>query len=333
MSQHARGPVGRVASVGAVLGFVLLGLGSWTTPARADAPAAQGWWTQGGEAAATVFGPDVPSDGLLVQGGGDSPSAYAALRFDLPPNAFVGDLILHIESATPESELRVCPLTESFTPAQGGDMEDAPDYDCEADEVAATVGEDADSVTVFASPLVREDELAVALLPTEQTDRMVFQEPGDDTLEVRQANTDADFGSDPSGGDASNDDAPQAGSSEDGSATSGEETPSRAMRPTEPLNLETVAAPPRASEHEAHADEARDDEPTGGPQPEVASTAAPSEIDAARPRTAAAATTTPDESDSSPWLGVLALLAVVMVVGLWLRAGTSAVRRVEDGEA
>src|SRR5256885_14407016 len=52
----------------------------------ADEPSRQGWWWQGNQGqAAAPAPPDVPDDGLYVQGGpsADQPTALAAISFDL----------------------------------------------------------------------------------------------------------------------------------------------------------------------------------------------------------------------------------------------------------
>src|SRR5947209_941060 len=52
----------------------------------ADEPTRQGWWWQGNQGGASAPAPpDVPADGLYVQGGtsNDQPFAYAAVLFNL----------------------------------------------------------------------------------------------------------------------------------------------------------------------------------------------------------------------------------------------------------
>ena len=77
-----------------------------TSVAHADTPTEQGWWTVTNAGAPTAgftvpASPDVPPDGLLVQGGSDAgaPSAFAALVYDVPPDSTVGQLTLAVTPA------------------------------------------------------------------------------------------------------------------------------------------------------------------------------------------------------------------------------------------
>jgi hypothetical protein len=187
---------------GVVLAAALVVLALAHAPsASAVKPARQGWW----RASINIFGidltalldpssVDVPADGLLVAGGtaADQPQAIAAVAYDVA-GAIAGPLRLapHPAAATvPGSGAMACPLDEpTFTPAQGGLIAEAPRYDC-LGAVLATVA--ADGTYLFdVSTLVRGDALAIAILPTSPTSRIVFSTPADDSLAVTPATAEA----------------------------------------------------------------------------------------------------------------------------------------------
>jgi hypothetical protein len=181
-----------VAAVG-VMGFAY--------PAHAEAPAQQGWWTQANPALASQSGlpvpappapADVPANGLLVEGGSSaaSPTAYAALAYQLPATATVGVLTLIVapqSATTPNSTLRICPLTNpALNAEQGGPMTDAPAYDC-THSTTAHASPSGNNFQFRVSTLASNGTLAVALLPTAPTDRVVFNQAGADSLTVAEA--------------------------------------------------------------------------------------------------------------------------------------------------
>ena len=111
-------------------------------PAQAQGPAAQGWWTEFHRSGlpALPAAPDVAADDLLLQGGdparllpntgvvdqGPAPSAVAALRFVVRPGATVGALLLSVASGAQAMDVRAYPASRPWTPAQGGDLAEAP---------------------------------------------------------------------------------------------------------------------------------------------------------------------------------------------------------------
>jgi hypothetical protein len=165
-------------AVGGVAFAVALG------PARSSAagPAIQsGWWM-----APVAVAPDAPARGLVVQGGPTDDVAYGAVRFTLASDVVPDSLVLTVadgSASTPNTTLALCPLTEPFTPAQGGAMADAPAYDCERSGEAAA-SDDGATYTFSVGGLVEDDALAVAILPTAPTDRVVLAAPGDESLVV-----------------------------------------------------------------------------------------------------------------------------------------------------
>ena len=65
----------------------------------ADEPSRQGWWWQGSQGGVSPPAPpDVPADGLYVQGGisADAPFAYAAVLFNLGQDQTAKKLTLHL---------------------------------------------------------------------------------------------------------------------------------------------------------------------------------------------------------------------------------------------
>lgn len=149
----------------------------------------QGWWTAlsaGGVVPGAVAGPDVPPDGLLVQGGtaDSSSTAFAAIAVPVARGQ-ARTLVVHAAAASftiSGSTIKACRLeSPSFRPAQGGDIGDAPAYDC-AGATTATAGADGITYSFDAQPLIADGIAAVALLPGSPTTRVVLARPGEDVL-------------------------------------------------------------------------------------------------------------------------------------------------------
>ena len=159
-------------------------------PAFAEAPAQQGWWTATNPGTVPGLGigfpvaapPDVPSNGLLIEGGASpsSPVAYAALIYQVPVGSAVGALTLDVASGsatTPSGTLELCPLVQpTLVPDQGGPMSDAPAYNCSG-SVTGNPASSGASYGFNVSPLVSDGVLAVAILPTSSAERVVFDQP------------------------------------------------------------------------------------------------------------------------------------------------------------
>jgi hypothetical protein len=187
----------RLALLTAAVVLLLIGFGWFVNGSAGADPAGQrGWWTvtnagpapEGLPVPTTPPPPDVPSGGSLVQGGPSSPIAYTALVYQLPQGAKVGDLTLKVASSsatTTGSTLEVCPLTNPTIHAeQGGPMADAPQYDC-AKKTTAQPASSGASYHFNVSSFVTDGALAVAILPTSPSDRVVFSQPGGDSLMVQ----------------------------------------------------------------------------------------------------------------------------------------------------
>jgi hypothetical protein len=201
----------RTLALLAFLAAVFGAVGGQTGRAGAASPSRQGWWKVGLPIADAGIGGvgdlrdpqgiDVPDGGLLVQGGAsvDQPAAYAALAFDLGTAQVSGPLRLAPAPSAvsvPGSRLIACPLDgASFTSSDGGALVDGPKYSC-ASAVNATV--EGSGVYVFdVAGLRRGEALALAIVPSAPTDRVVFARPGDDALRVTESTGDAGGGETP----------------------------------------------------------------------------------------------------------------------------------------
>jgi hypothetical protein len=167
--------VRRLLATGVLVGAIALATGPL---ARAATPGVQqGWWTPAGALGlpATVAAPDVPTDGLLVEGGVSGPRTYAAVA---GPAQEGGALVLDVAPSsvtTPDAPLQVCPLrSPTFTPAQGGPSGEAPEYDCAR---SATVVPANGRYRIDLTTLLVDGALAVALLPANATDRVALTAP------------------------------------------------------------------------------------------------------------------------------------------------------------
>ena len=173
----------------AVVVLVAAAVGGFASPASADAPTAQGWWNAANMGLAQPPDPpDVPSDGLLLQGGLSGPSAYAALSFTLPVDTTAASLTLDVAStATQATAVQACVAKPGWKPAQGGPMADAPAYDC-ARSVPAVLSADSKHL-VFrdVSGLATLDgALSVALVPGD-SDRVALAKPAASALAVQES--------------------------------------------------------------------------------------------------------------------------------------------------
>jgi hypothetical protein len=191
----------RLAVVLAGAAMALAAVAGLTLNAGAVATSEQGWWTTtnlGGTTQSLGLPPpappDVPADGLLIEGGASaaSPIAYAGLIYQVPSGAAAGTLTLTVAPdsvTTPESTLEVCPLTiPVLIPDQGGPLSDAPAYDCTTNTTAKATSS-GDGFTFDVSKLVSNGVLALAILPTSATDRVVFSQPSATSLAVTQSTT------------------------------------------------------------------------------------------------------------------------------------------------
>jgi hypothetical protein len=175
----------RVRAVAA--GLVVLGA-LWLSAAPAGwavSSVRAGWWTS----APVALAPDASPDQLVVQGGTDpaAPVSYAAMAFELEEGELPSSVRLEVapgSASTPNAVLTACPLsTTEFDAARGGPITDAPAHDC---ATSVTVEpEEGDIVTyVFdVSAFASSGILAIAVLPTAVSDRVVLAVPTTSSLE------------------------------------------------------------------------------------------------------------------------------------------------------
>lgn len=122
-----------------------------------------------------------------MQGGpdGGQPVAYAAVRYTLAEGETPTSLTLTVATAsasTPGVALAVCQLTATFTPEQGGSMAKAPNFDCGAKQTGSPASGGA-NYTFDVARFASDGALAVAILPTAPTDRVVLAKPGVESLQ------------------------------------------------------------------------------------------------------------------------------------------------------
>lgn len=297
------------AGAGAIaFGFIAtVVIGAGGAGAGAAAPDDQGWWTaaNGGVAPAPAS-PDVPSDGLLVQGGpAGSPVAYAALRYALPSGTAARSLTLSVapnSASTPLATLEVCPLRQpEFQPAQGGAMNAAPAYTC-ATKVTAAPGSNGTDYRFDLAGLNASGTVAIAIVPTAPTDRVVFSKPTGESLSTSQPAaspqaTDGAVAAPPPSADAAPP-APVAGSPG---------APADA-----PLTTESTSVPAAPSSTPVTPDAGTLSVPPTSAPAAGGRSAAPTQL---------AASPSPGGTDASPAVAALAVAAALGGAALWAYAG------------
>lgn len=155
----------------------------WSAPAAGAAELAHaGWWTT----SPVPVAPDAGDGELVVQGSSrpDEPFAFAAVEFRVAPDESSPALVLAVaegSASTPSAALKACRVVGTFEPTSGGAMADAPAHDCE-DSATASLDPDG-TYTFFVGSFIQDDRLAVAVLPTAPSDRVVFEAPDATSLE------------------------------------------------------------------------------------------------------------------------------------------------------
>jgi hypothetical protein len=155
----------------------------YSSGAQAEPSVTYGWWTQanpGRGLDVVAQPPDVPADGMLVQGGAESPFALAAVSFAIPSGVIVTNATLTLATAPSRldvpSALQACAITGPVKAELGGPMANAPHWNC----ALATVGTLAPGGGAWSFPvtaLVSGDRLSVAILGSSPTDRVALQRP------------------------------------------------------------------------------------------------------------------------------------------------------------
>ena len=180
----------------------------------------QGWWAAtnpGAPVPALTSQPDVPSDGLEVQGPATHPASIAAVSFTFNQNASATFLTLQVAPnsiTAPNTAIEACPLTSHLKPEQGGPIADAPTFDCSL-AAPGTAISSSTSWKFDLSSMSNNGAVAVALVPTGQTDRVVFSKAVVQDLAVAPSSVPADsgLGSDSFGGNQGFSFGPSSGSS------------------------------------------------------------------------------------------------------------------------
>jgi hypothetical protein len=260
------------------------------SPSFAVTAVQSGWWTSAPLAAA----PDVPADGMLLQGGPalEQPAAYGAVTFMLDEDEQPGDLTLAVatgSATTPNASMTVCPLTSDLAPAQGGAAADGPTFDCASNAVAER-SDDGSTFVVDVAAFAEDGVVAVALLPTTITDRIVLQAPAATSLATSRSSS------------ASTSTGTAGSPIATGGASSGSGTPSATPSPVprSPLPSPSPAAPAAPA----------------APRSPTPTTAAPGAV----PRPIA--TAAPGDDGGSGPNRTLAFVALVALMGaLWIVAG------------
>ncbi len=149
------------------------------------APTTYGWWTQTNIAGIGSGDPDVPPGGMLVQNLPTGPAAVSALSFSLPDGATTKELAVSI-SGTPAITLPplACPATGPVESAEGGPWEEHPAYDCQ-NPVYGEVNAEKTRILFAVEGLAKGRSLSVVILAGGPTDRIVFSEPGPETLTIK----------------------------------------------------------------------------------------------------------------------------------------------------
>ena len=281
-------------------------------PAGADAPAGTGWWTSANPG--SVLGsptppppPDVPAHGLLVEGGPDSssPTALAAVVYQLPANTIADRLTLTVaenSATTPAATLQLCPLSNAAIVVEyGGPMSDAPTYKCSS-KVTSAPSSDGKQYNFKVASVVTDDALAVAILPTSPTDRVVIAAPEQKSLTVTEIPTSGGAGGQPTTGTGT-------GAS---NSSSGSDVGGAAPNPL-PAGADTPPSLPGTTPTTT--------QPNAVPTPQVAPAQSPATDSGFQ-----ASSFTPSSSRTKP-LAVVLLIAVVIIGGaVWEAAGRAATR-------
>jgi hypothetical protein len=196
----------RVTAAGLVVLAVWLLVATPTGWAAASVQA--GWWTS----APVALSPDASADQLVVQGSADpdAPVSFAAIAYELEEGEVPSAVRLEVapgSASTPNSVLTACPLTTAgFEAARGGPSADAPAYDCATSVQAEPQPGDIVAYQFDVSTFAPSGTLALAVVASGVSDRVVLAVPTTSSLESTFGATttpeSSDFGA--SGFDESN---------------------------------------------------------------------------------------------------------------------------------
>jgi hypothetical protein len=144
-----------------------------------------GWWTS----APVALSPDASADQLVVQGSADpdAPVSFAAIAYELEEGEVPSRVRLEVapgSASTPNTVLTACPLTTAgFEAARGGPSADAPAYDCATSVEAEPQPGDIVSYQFDVSAFAPSGTLALAVVATGASDRVVLAVPTTSSLE------------------------------------------------------------------------------------------------------------------------------------------------------
>lgn len=127
-------------------------------PARAEAPAATGWWWRASRGPVVLPSPAVPEGGLWVANEARDALAVSALRSAGEP---IAALVLDVAEIVGEPAVVACP-SDVWEPAVGGTWEARPAADCDVATVTGIVSEDGLTMTFDLAAL---ELRAVTLVP------------------------------------------------------------------------------------------------------------------------------------------------------------------------
>jgi hypothetical protein len=176
-------------------------LGLHPAPASASEPARTGWWSSANTGPVQAPPPpDVPDDGLYVQGGppGSAPTAFSAVLYEIATDEAATKLTLKLagSSSSPNLAVQACPIPSGdFASGPNQPATAAPAYDanhCVAGEADAASA----SVAFKLSSITAEGKLALAIVPVGPTDRAAFAKPDTSSLATEAATTSSSSSSD-----------------------------------------------------------------------------------------------------------------------------------------
>ena len=116
----------------ALAALVLVALGAPEARAADPAIARVGWWTRSSSA-------DAPDGGVVVGAAADGPESIAAIEVDLGDGADGVQLALAEAGGSLQdaASILVCVTDDAWAPADGGDLAEAPEPDCDEGVVMA----------------------------------------------------------------------------------------------------------------------------------------------------------------------------------------------------
>lgn len=192
--------------VAGVLAGTVLALNSvpLATPAAADSPVTQTWWTvnnltfdlpvppevlaPGAVPPITIPVSDVPDGGSEIAGTTRSPTGALTLRYEFAEGATLGPLVLTVAEgvpATPAVDLVACPLVGEGrfeTHPGGGPIVELPPSDCTRSSAGVLDDEGKTYRFEDIASLAGEDHLSVAVLPV--AGRAVLERALTESLEI-----------------------------------------------------------------------------------------------------------------------------------------------------